>query len=274
MKWATSPSHLADERDRHAALFGQRNRPPRRCGKKALLPHSPSTPKTASLKPLNTVKSGGAGPTYVSLHPSGKFLLVANYFGGSGCGAADSGRREVGRCFRCETRCRQTWSDEGEERTERKFRVQRPRPHPRPPDSGRPVREVQRCMSIWGWIPSSCGKFDAKKGTLTANDPASGFTAAGRRAATRPLPPQRPKWLYSVQEEGSTVVRFDYDADAGKLTAKQTISTLPRGYAGSNFCSEILVPSDGKFVYVGNRLHDSIGIFAIGENGDLTPGRR
>src|SRR5260221_9681465 len=32
---------------------------------------------------LNTVRSGGAGPTYVSIHPSGKFVLVANYFGGS-----------------------------------------------------------------------------------------------------------------------------------------------------------------------------------------------
>ena len=32
---------------------------------------------------LNTVRSGGAGPTYVSIHPSGRFLLVANYFGGS-----------------------------------------------------------------------------------------------------------------------------------------------------------------------------------------------
>lgn len=32
---------------------------------------------------LNTVPSSGAGPTYVSLHPSGRFLLVANYFGGS-----------------------------------------------------------------------------------------------------------------------------------------------------------------------------------------------
>ena len=28
-------------------------------------------------------RSGGAGPTYVSVHPSGRFLLVANYFGGS-----------------------------------------------------------------------------------------------------------------------------------------------------------------------------------------------
>src|SRR5437773_5498078 len=32
---------------------------------------------------LSTVPSGGAGPTFVSVHPSGKFLLVANYFGGS-----------------------------------------------------------------------------------------------------------------------------------------------------------------------------------------------
>src|SRR5215471_12776589 len=36
-----------------------------------------------SLRLLNTVRSGGAGPTYVSLHPSGRFVLVANYFGGS-----------------------------------------------------------------------------------------------------------------------------------------------------------------------------------------------
>ncbi|HSH94087.1 MAG TPA: beta-propeller fold lactonase family protein, partial [Roseimicrobium sp.] len=35
------------------------------------------------LKLLNTVRSGGAGPTYISIHPSGRFLLVANYFGGS-----------------------------------------------------------------------------------------------------------------------------------------------------------------------------------------------
>src|SRR5712664_4192673 len=35
------------------------------------------------LELLNTVGSGGAGPTYVSVHPSRRFLLVANYFGGS-----------------------------------------------------------------------------------------------------------------------------------------------------------------------------------------------
>ena len=35
------------------------------------------------LELINTVRSGAAGPTYVSLHPGGRHLLVANYFGGS-----------------------------------------------------------------------------------------------------------------------------------------------------------------------------------------------
>src|SRR5207248_3115682 len=77
------------------------------------------------------------------------------------------------------------------------------------------------------------------------------------------------RWLYSLQEEGSTIVLFDYDGETGRLTQRQTLSSLPPGYCGSNFCSEILVSGDGKFVYAGNRLHDSIGIFAVGPDGQL-----
>ena len=54
------------------------------------------------------------------------------------------------------------------------------------------------------------------------------------------------------------------------MTPRQTISTLPPGFAGSNFCSEILVSADGRFVYAGNRLHDSIAIFSVGSDGRLT----
>jgi 6-phosphogluconolactonase (cycloisomerase 2 family) len=64
-------------------------------------------------------------------------------------------------------------------------------------------------------------------------------------------------------------VLLDYDAEKGRLTGRQTLSTLPPGFAGSNFCSEILVSRDGKFVYAGNRLHDSIGIFLVGPTGEL-----
>ena len=56
----------------------------------------------------------------------------------------------------------------------------------------------------------------------------------------------------------------------GQLTERQTISSLPPGYAGSNFCSEILVSSDGRFVYAGNRLHDSVAVFSVGDDGELT----
>ena len=77
-------------------------------------------------------------------------------------------------------------------------------------------------------------------------------------------------YLYSIQEEASTLVLFDYDAERGRLTKRQMIPSLPVGYAGSNFCSEIQVSKDGKFLYAGNRLHDSIGIFSIGADGLLS----
>jgi 6-phosphogluconolactonase len=64
-------------------------------------------------------------------------------------------------------------------------------------------------------------------------------------------------------------VLFDYNGETGKLTERQTLSSLPPGYAGSNFCSEILVSPDGRFLYAGNRLHDSIGIFAVRPDGQL-----
>ncbi len=64
-------------------------------------------------------------------------------------------------------------------------------------------------------------------------------------------------------------VRFDYDASSGRLDARQTRSTLPSGFAGTNFTSEILVSPDARFVYVANRLHDSIAWFSVGVDGTL-----
>jgi 6-phosphogluconolactonase len=111
-------------------------------------------------------------------------------------------------------------------------------------------------------------RFDEQKGELTPCEPPAVSLPPGdgpRHFAFHP----GGRWLYSIQEEGSTIVLFDYDAATGRLAARQTISTLPPGFAGSNFCSEILVSADGRFVYAGNRLHDTIGIFAVGPNGTL-----
>ena len=48
------------------------------------------------------------------------------------------------------------------------------------------------------------------------------------------------------------------------------MSSLPKGFAGTNFTSEILVSPDARFVYAANRLHDTIAWLAIGPDGRLT----
>jgi 6-phosphogluconolactonase len=112
-------------------------------------------------------------------------------------------------------------------------------------------------------------KFDAEKGLLTPAEQPSVSLPPGDGPRHFCFHPNG-RWFYSVQEEASTIVLFDYDAERGRLTSRQTISTLPTGFTGTNFCSEILVSGDGRFVYAGNRLHDSIGIFSIGPDGTLT----
>lgn len=223
---------------------------------------------TGKLELLNTVRSGGAGPTYVSLHPSGKFLLVANYFGGAVAvlPILEDGKlvepsdvkTDAGKIgpTRAKNAPPGSFAISGHDRTHA-HQIESDR-------TGKFVLHVDLGLDqIYVW------KFDAKKGTLAPAETPSISLPPGDGPRHFAFHPTRP-WLYSIQEEGSTIVLFDYAAETGKLTARQTISTLPEGFAGSNFCSEILVSADGKFVYAGNRLHDSIGIFAIGENGELT----
>ena len=220
------------------------------------------------LKPLNTVRSGGAGPTYVSVHPSGKFLFVANYFGGSVAVLPVLAGGELGEPTdvkvaggkvgpaKSANAPRGSFAFSGHDRTHAHMIQADP--------AGRYVLHVDLGLDrIFVW------KFDAAKGVLSANNPAGVALPPGDGPRHVHFHPNG-RWLYSVQEEASTVVLFDYDPDAGKLAARQTISTLPAGVAGSNFCSELLVSADGKFVYVGNRLHDSVGVFAVGPKGTLT----
>jgi 6-phosphogluconolactonase (cycloisomerase 2 family) len=112
-------------------------------------------------------------------------------------------------------------------------------------------------------------RLDEQKGVLIPNDPPFVSFPPGDGPRHFAFHPNK-RWCYSIQEEGSNIVLLDYDGNKGSLAPRQTISSLPPGYAGSNFCSEIMVSADGRFVYAGNRLHDSIAIFSIGDNGALT----
>ena len=70
--------------------------------------------------------------------------------------------------------------------------------------------------------------------------------------------------------EAERVFSWLDDHGVARGRARVVLDALPPNFAGSNFCSEILVSADGRFVYAGNRLHDSIGIFSIAADGKLT----
>ena len=216
---------------------------------------------------LNTVRSGGAGPTYVSIHPSGKFVLVANYFGGSVAvlpiqsdgrlGAATDIKHDSGTVGprKAANAPPGSFAFSGHDRTHAHMILA--------DSSGRFVLHADLGLDqIFVW------KFDERAGVLTANDPPAVSLPPGDGPRHFWFHPNG-RWCYSLQEEGSNIVLFDYDLAKGRLAARQTISSLPPGFAGSNFCSEILVSSDGRFVYAGNRLHDSVGIFSVGKKGEL-----
>jgi 6-phosphogluconolactonase (cycloisomerase 2 family) len=76
--------------------------------------------------------------------------------------------------------------------------------------------------------------------------------------------------MYSIQEEGDTIIFWRFNPATGSLTNEQQVSSLPPGFAGTVFTSEIRVSADGRFVYGVNRLNDTIGVFRIGHDGRLT----
>jgi 6-phosphogluconolactonase len=217
---------------------------------------------------LNTVSSGGLGPTDLSIHPSGKHLFVANYAGGSVAvlpmrpdgrlGPASDvkkGRGAVGP-KRATNAPPGSFAISGHDM---------PHAHMIHPDAaGRFVLATDLGLdriNVW--------RFDQQAGTLRPIEPPGVSLPPGdgpRHFAFHP----NGRWLYSLQEEGSTIVLFDYDAATGRLSARQTLSSLPPGFAGSNFTSGILISSDGRFVYAANRLHNSIAHFAVGPTGTLT----
>lgn len=76
-------------------------------------------------------------------------------------------------------------------------------------------------------------------------------------------------WLYGISELSSTLTVLALDSQRGSLKLVQTLSTLPQGYSERSDASEIEVHPGGRFLYAANRGHDSIGIFAIAQDGKL-----
>ncbi|WP_100406077.1 lactonase family protein [Bacillus solitudinis] len=79
------------------------------------------------------------------------------------------------------------------------------------------------------------------------------------------------KYAYVMTELSSEVIVLSYDMEKGRFTEKQYISTIPETFTANNQGSAVHISSDGKFVYAGNRGHNSIAVFSVNQDtGGLT----
>ncbi len=207
---------------------------------------------SGKLTQMNQQATVGAGPCHVSVDPTGKAVLAANYSGGSVISfpvKADGSLGEKG------TFIQHTGASNANPR-----RQKDPHAHSINVDKAGKFAFAADlgCDKVFIY------KLDAAAGTLTPNDPAFvEVPAAGgpRHFAFHPSG----KFAYVCNEMTCTVTSFSYDADKGALTVLDTISTLPPGVAVDPKFStaETAVHPNGKFVYVSNRGHDTLAIFKV-----------
>lgn len=112
-------------------------------------------------------------------------------------------------------------------------------------------------------------RLDASSSKLSPNQPA--FVKAPAGAGPRHLTfHPNGKHVYVINELKNSVTMFDYSADSGAMTERQTISTLPAAYTGTSHCADLKITPNGRFLYGTNRGHDSIAAYRLGEDGRLT----
>jgi 6-phosphogluconolactonase len=105
-------------------------------------------------------------------------------------------------------------------------------------------------------------RFDVGQGRLLAGDPAFLQVRPGagpRHIIFRPTAPI----AFVAHELDASVGTYRYDAVNGTLTQFQVIPSVPDTFTGANTAAEIDISPSGRFVFVSNRGHDSIGTFNV-----------
>ena len=213
---------------------------------------------TGKLTLLNQVASRGGDPCYISLDKAGKYVLVANYGGGS---IAVFLVLKDGRLGEASAFVQHTGHGTNPQRQEG--------PHAHSIDVSPDNRFA--VVNDLGLDETLVYGFDGVQGSLAAANPNIGKADPGAGPRHLALHPSG-RFAYVINEMQSAITAFRYDPAAGQLQKIQTISSLPKDFSGHDEAAEIQVHPSGKFLYASNRGHDSVAVFAIdaGE-GALTP---
>jgi 6-phosphogluconolactonase len=214
-------------------------------------------PASGELRHLSDRPSGGSGPCYVSTDRTGRLVMVANYGAGSVAALPTDAIGNLG--------------DE---------------PEVFQHEGTGPVTDRQDAPHAHCIVPDRDNRFalSADLGTdkimIYALNPAQGRISRAPTSEIRTRPGSGPRHLafhptldafYVAGELDSTVSVYAYQPETGAAVEAQAVSTLPRGFSGQNYPSEIAVAPSGQYVYLANRGHNSIAIFAADAQGMLTP---
>lgn len=205
--------------------------------------------QTARLTQLNGVSSRGSNPAYVSVDREGRNVLVANYGGGS---VAVFPVQGDGRLAEASDVLLHSGSSVHPTRQTKPF----PHSIAVSPDGRFALAADLGADRVFVY------RLDTERGKLLGNR----FGSARMRPGAGPRhfvfhPSGR--YVYVANELSSSVSAFRWNAARGELTPVHTLSSLPGDFTAQNTVSEVKVHPNGRFLYVANRGHDSIGVYAI-----------
>lgn len=213
-------------------------------------------PETGRLTWLNLQPTHSAGPCYVSVDPTGRWVLAANYHGGAVnvYPVQPDGRLGAATEF-IQQRGSSVVPDRQAEAHAHSIILDPTHRYALVADLGMDKIVVYR--------------FDDARGRLVPHDPpwvASQPGAGPRHMAFHP----NGQRLYVSNELDSTVTVLAFDATRGSFEPLQTLSSLPPDWAGENSGADIHIAPSGDFLYASNRGHDSLALFAVRADGTLT----
>ncbi len=68
------------------------------------------------------------------------------------------------------------------------------------------------------------------------------------------------RYVYLANEQGNSVTFLEFDEQAGELSARQIVSTLPDTYVGESQAGAIAIHPNNRFIYTTNRTHNSVAL--------------